>query len=482
MADITDYIEDTSILQRALLLLNNTGVHAAILDSCGAAIPLGNAEAKALCCRRFYPFEHTENIGGLVCYANDEPTMDKAQEHAALYVEMINMLLQRELEVRQMTNEILDLSEQINFLVHLAQKTVGINNLSDLCELLASEISQKIGADYAFISVDGSDGAKDDALLVCHNVSEHSVHEVQHHEIFLLASHKGEAILSSMDNGDSLLVSPITAKEGAIGHAVFVRKTGKRFFTAYEKKLLSIISSSISSIVETLRLYGSLRELYLNTVKALAAAIDAKDPYTHGHSFRVAKYSMAIARELGYPEENISEIEMSAYMHDLGKIGVSETVLRKPGKLTSEEFEEIKKHPGFTGKILQPIHLPDYIVKTAMQHHERIDGKGYPFGLSGEEIIPPARIVAVADVFDALTSERPYRPAMTVEDSLDILCKGIDTQFDKKMVIALINALKRGQEIKELADVYPDLKLSECKNLNNFLLNIVEELIKETTC
>jgi len=207
-------------------------------------------------------------------------------------------------------------------------------------------------------------------------------------------------------------------------------------------------------------------------VKALAAAIDAKDEYTHGHSFRVAEFSVAIGRAMDIPEKMLQHLEIAAYMHDLGKIGVSESILGKPGKLTPEEYSEIKKHPTLTNKILQPIRLPAFIVDAAVQHHERLDGRGYPLGLKGDKISQFAKVIAVADVFDAMTSKRPYRDAMPVEKALKIICNGIDQEFDRASVIALIASLKNENMEKPLAQISSELKFEDFVNLNNFLLRL----------
>jgi HD-GYP domain-containing protein (c-di-GMP phosphodiesterase class II) len=161
-------------------------------------------------------------------------------------------------------------------------------------------------------------------------------------------------------------------------------------------------------------------------------------------------------------------------MHDLGKIGISELILSKPGKLTSEEFCLIQKHPVFTDKILQPIKLPVRILEGATQHHERMDGSGYPAGLMGTEISLFGRIIAVADVFDALTSKRPYREAMPVEKALRILCEGIDTLFDREMVIAVISALHSDRSQEVLGEINLGLRYDDIKNLNQFLIELTD--------
>ena len=284
----------------------------------------------------------------------------------------------------------------------------------------------------------------------------------------------GSTIICTREDGASLLYSPIKEKDCQSGQIVFIRASGHRAFSASEKQLVAIIENIISPTFETLRLYDSLQDLYLNTVKALAAAIDAKDPYTHGHSFRVAKYAMTIGGQLGLGNQQINDLEIAGYMHDLGKIGISELILGKPGKLTHEEFCLIQKHPVFTDKILQPIKLPTHILEGATQHHERMDGSGYPNGLAGANISLFGRIIAVADVFDALTSKRPYRDALPVEAALRTLCDGIDSLYDREMVLAFISALRAELSKEELADINMGLRYDDIHNLNQFLIELKE--------
>jgi HD-GYP domain-containing protein (c-di-GMP phosphodiesterase class II) len=272
-----------------------------------------------------------------------------------------------------------------------------------------------------------------------------------------------------------LLYAPIRENVGLkSGLATFVRLPGKRPFTAYEKQFVSIISNIISPTFETLRLYDSLQDLYLNTVKALAAAIDAKDEYTHGHSFRVARFSLAIGRQLHLDSQQLNDLEIAAYMHDLGKIGISELILGKPGKLSHEEYCLIQKHPVFTDKILQPIRLPEHILLGAVQHHERLDGSGYPLGLAGGQISLFGRLIAVADVFDAMTSKRPYREAMPVDVVLRNLCEGVDSQFDRNVVLALIRALQEEPADEEVRDIRAILQYDTVQHLNEFLMELAE--------
>lgn len=477
---IMDYMPDATYLKQVIAFLNKSyGVIASVLDSEGNVVAIDNESGNSLdlnnpaLFKQFYPFEFTEDIGGIMSAAENEEAIAKAEDYMQTAMAGINTLLQREIEMQQMGSEIMDLSEQINFLFQLAKKMIGIRKLQDFCEMVVVEIAKKIGADSGFISVKG---AKNENITSVYNLSDEDAARMLKEEVFNIASQRLDTILSTVGNEMSALVSPLDVKDGLIGFIAFFRDRNKRFFTAYEKKFVSIIDNSISSTVETLRLYDNLKELYLNTVKALAAAIDAKDPYTHGHSFRVAKYSMAIARKLNFSEDIISDFEIAGYMHDLGKIGVLDAVLRKEGKLTDEEYNEIKKHPGFTRKILEPIYLPENIVFAASQHHERLDGRGYPYGLKEGEIHYFAKVIAVADVFDALTSDRPYRPAMPVEKALTILCEGRGKEFDSEIVMALIEAIKDGLMAQE--DMYRDLKYSDLQNLNSFLVMITEQLLQ----
>lgn len=185
-----------------------------------------------------------------------------------------------------------------------------------------------------------------------------------------------------------------------------------------------------------------VESLTLQTVITFANAIDAKDPYTKGHSLRVAEYSQAIAKRLGWGELEIKNIYYTALLHDIGKIGIPDSILTKPGKLTEEEFSMIKKHPGIGVRILESVIVVPYLGVGAYSHHERYDGKGYPEGLKGEDIPLVGRIVGIADAADAMTSSRAYRKSLSLEKVLDELEKGRGTQFDPVLVDIMIDILK----------------------------------------
>lgn len=192
-----------------------------------------------------------------------------------------------------------------------------------------------------------------------------------------------------------------------------------------------------------------LERLSDQMVLSLARTIDAKDRYTNGHSFRVRDYAVALARGLGWTEEEIRQIRREALLHDIGKIGVPDAVLNKPGKLSAEEFEIIKSHTTVGGSILSDLGEMTGIASVAVHHHERYDGHGYPYGLSGGDIPPHARVVAVADAYDAMNSSRVYRDALSSDAIRQELIHRRGSQFDPKYVDVFLRLLDTGTIIVE---------------------------------
>jgi putative two-component system response regulator len=190
-----------------------------------------------------------------------------------------------------------------------------------------------------------------------------------------------------------------------------------------------------------------LEELFLNSVQSLAEALELKDPYTRGHSVRVSHYSTVVARQMGLGGEMLRQIELGGHVHDLGKIGVRESVLNKPSRLTPDEYEHIMTHPLLGWRVLSPL-LGDtpYALNIVRSHHERFDGRGVPDGLAGEAIPLEARIAAAADSLDAMTSDRPYRASeMTLEMALAEIQRCSGTQFDPAVVEAVMASAKAGE-------------------------------------
>jgi putative nucleotidyltransferase with HDIG domain len=183
----------------------------------------------------------------------------------------------------------------------------------------------------------------------------------------------------------------------------------------------------------------------MGSIRMLAAAIDEKDPYTRGHSGRVAKYSILIAQQLGLAAEELEKIRISALLHDVGKIGVDDRVLKKPGALTTEEFALMKQHPLKGANIMRPVAQLKEMLPGIELHHEHVDGGGYPHGIQGDEIPLMARIIAVADTLDAMTTNRPYQTAMDLEFAMNRIVGLANTKFDAAVVDALSRVVSAGK-------------------------------------
>jgi HD-GYP domain-containing protein (c-di-GMP phosphodiesterase class II) len=205
------------------------------------------------------------------------------------------------------------------------------------------------------------------------------------------------------------------------------------------------MSTSIEHAVDQLKKAAHENHLlFINSVRMLAAAIDAKDPYTRGHSERVARYSIAIGKNLSLPEKEMRSLRISALLHDVGKIGIDDRILRKPGALSDDEFEVMKQHPAKGAAIMSGVAQLIDIIPGMKYHHEKWGGGGYPDGLESEQIPMQARIVAIADTFDAMTTNRPYQKAMELGYVVEKIKSFAGTRFDPRVVDAFVNAVKRG--------------------------------------
>jgi putative nucleotidyltransferase with HDIG domain len=206
------------------------------------------------------------------------------------------------------------------------------------------------------------------------------------------------------------------------------------------------MASDIEEYIEKLKEAAEEnRELFIGSIRMLAAAIDEKDPYTRGHSGRVAKYSTLIGQELGLSTEELDKLRISALLHDVGKIGVEDRVLKKPGALTPEEFGLMKQHTVKGANIMRPVSQLKEMLPGIELHHEHMDGRGYPYGLQGQQIPLMARIIGVADTLDAMTTNRPYQTAMDLDFALERIRSLTGTKFDAVVVTALESAVTGGK-------------------------------------
>ncbi len=258
------------------------------------------------------------------------------------------------------------------------------------------------------------------------------------------------------------LCVPLVSAEGTLG-SVTVGSHDRAFrFNSDDVRLLSTIANHVTIAIGNIELFSTLQEAYLATVRSLAAAVDAKDPFTRGHSDRVASYSVVIAERMGLSHEQRTALEMAAYLHDIGKIGVKEEILLKPGRLTEVEMAQMRHHPLIGANILKPVGFPWPITPVVRHHHERWDGHGYPAQLRGEEIPLLARILTVADAFEAMIADRPYRRGRTMEDAIAELRRCADSHFDARIVEAFVDALgDEGIETPHVSGVSDDAQPDE---------------------
>ena len=236
-----------------------------------------------------------------------------------------------------------------------------------------------------------------------------------------------------------LLVVPLITEQRVLGVMFAGEKLDGTEIDAIDAKLCSALANSLSIFVENVMLYDDMQAMFLGTLHALTAAIDAKDSYTHGHSERVALMSRQLAEAAGLSDNQVERVYVAGLVHDVGKIGVPESVLSKPGKLTDVEFDQIKMHPEVGAKILQDIRQMHDLIPGVLYHHERWDGKGYPHGRAGEDIPLFGRLICLADSFDAMSSNRTYRKGMSHDQVIAEIRRCAGTQFDPKLAEYFVN-------------------------------------------
>jgi len=251
----------------------------------------------------------------------------------------------------------------------------------------------------------------------------------------------------------SQIAVPLIARDKVIG-VVDLLDHVERDFTADDIAAAEALGQLVALAIEHAQLYDEVKRLHLGNLRALSSALSAKDHYTLGHAGRVAAYSALLAQELGWPDDRVNDLQNVAFLHDIGKIGVSDRVLLKAGPLTSEEWELMRQHPGISAEIVRPL-FDDELVAGVRHHHERYDGSGYPEHLAGHDIPLVARAMCVVDCYDAMSCERPYRHALSYRDCLAELRRGAGTQFDPAMVEAFLPALdklrRRRMQVARLA-------------------------------
>ena len=253
----------------------------------------------------------------------------------------------------------------------------------------------------------------------------------------------GASIISQ--NISSAMCTPLTYHEERLG-VLYVDTRGTRnAFAKSDLELLVALSAPAAIAIRNAQFLHQLERAYNDTLIVLANAIEMRDHYTVGHTVRVTNFGLAIAKMLGWPQEQLDICEMGGVLHDVGKIGVMDSILQKASALTDEEYAQMKVHPERGARLLQDVEFLKPLIPYCLYHHERYDGKGYPFGLAGDAIPIEGRVMAVADTFDAMTSNRPYRKGLPAEVAIEELIKGRGTQFDPAIVDACVACYREGK-------------------------------------
>lgn len=239
----------------------------------------------------------------------------------------------------------------------------------------------------------------------------------------------------------NMICLPILAKEDKLLGVLQAINKKEGQFDEYDLELLKALCSQIAISIENAKLYDELKETLYAVILALADTIEKRDPYTGGHTKRVMDYSILIGQALGLTKEEMEYLRLAAVLHDIGKIGIRDAVLLKEGKLTDEEFKIIQNHTTYGAEILSHIKQLKEVIPGVLYHHEKFDGTGYPHGLKGDEIPLIAQIIAVADTYDAMTTDRPYRKGLSKEVALEELQKFAGRQFAPKVVEAFVKIM-----------------------------------------
>ncbi|MBI2123620.1 MAG: HD domain-containing protein, partial [Armatimonadetes bacterium] len=246
-----------------------------------------------------------------------------------------------------------------------------------------------------------------------------------------------------VDAEGRLLTVPLAASQRVLGVLTTTRKNVP--FTTGDRDVLRLICAQAAIAIENVRLFKRLKRSYWRTVYALAATVDLRDHPTAGHSDRLAHYAVSIGARLGLPEDQLEDLKIAALLHDIGKIGIGDGILLKPGDLTSDEYDWMKTHTLMGARILAMADFSPRVVEAVLFHHERFDGTGYPLALREDQIPIEARILTAADALESITSTRSYRAAMPLEHAVAELERGRGTQFDPRVVDALLACLQSGE-------------------------------------
>lgn len=387
--------------------------------------------------------------------------------------DQLQLLVESAFKSIMMMNTIRQYRDGLNRILQAVPKIYMLQPLGSILEDILAELLPFLSSKSAFILIDSIPDEFDSKKSIFRGIGKFKA-EISDFMPMLdsqLLENIGKAkITRQVTHMDSGVILPLINEYNECIGVIYVESTDKtvpEFSDGY--KLLEIFAAQAASSLtnaflhsmvnmkneELNRTYEQLRIRYMDTIEALRQVVDAKDEYTRGHSDRVSYYCVKIGKELGLSEEELEIIRVAGLFHDVGKMGITDDILFKSEKLSPREYEEIKKHPIKGARILSVISMFKNVVPIVKCHHERIDGKGYPEGLQGEQIPYLARIVSVADAFDAMMSDRHYRSKLDLNSAINQLIEGAGTQFDAEVVNKFVSMLANYAVIeKELKVTY----------------------------
>jgi HD-GYP domain-containing protein (c-di-GMP phosphodiesterase class II) len=399
-------------------------------------------------------FVHSSPAGGLVVYGDPNGQALPLTRVLRLHLQQLIDLQQ---EMENLSNEIARNYEELNLHYELAAKLGTHPNPGPVYQHVVDQIRRMISCDHIAILLRDEQGG-----LSTVYATDRAGRPLPP---FRLGPDKGisgevvrtgTAMIVCRTNQHPRFVSPpypVSAQMSVplitggkvLGVINLTDKEGGAEFSTNELKLMETIARQAAITLENARLFDDIRTLFLSAVKSLACAIDAKDPYTHGHSLRVAYYSAIIADGLALTPDQQEEVYLAAILHDVGKIATPESILLKPGSLTEQEWDEMRQHPLHSAQILGEIKQFQPLARIVRHEHERYDGTGYPDGLKAESIPLASRIIAIADAYDAMTTSRSYRKGMSPEQAIQLLKNAVGAQFDPKIFSHFNTAFEQGR-------------------------------------
>jgi HD-GYP domain-containing protein (c-di-GMP phosphodiesterase class II) len=250
----------------------------------------------------------------------------------------------------------------------------------------------------------------------------------------------------------TVISAPIRIKDRTLGVIELTNKRGDDSFSEEDLAMMQSIANQAAVAIENANLYMEVQKSYFDTIKALVQAVEETDKYTRGHSERVTTFSVKIAVSMGLNEKQLENIRYGGVLHDIGKIGINVNIIQKPGRLTKEEYSLIKHHPVIGERIIGPIEFLSGVLPIISQHHERYDGQGYPQGLDGKRMVVEARVLGVADAYDAMITARPYRDPLPRSEAIAELRRCSGTQFDPIVVEHFLAILEEDPDIRKLEE------------------------------